>query len=233
MGPGSSRDATDELLNELRAGRWRLHSWGRFLGQASARSWNAARLRPRAAAELTALHIALAVLSHRAGRKPGWRWITGSWVLSITHLGLLESRRSIRTADVVTLVRGNLPALGPENRITAVCAVASDVVDGWLARRRRIPSPFGRYADSLADAAFWVWFASRHESRKVASLAVGVWIGPVAAVVVASVARGRMIDPLRHELARPAAMMQVVLALRALVRGLPNAVGVNGHPDGG
>nr|WP_315889928.1 CDP-alcohol phosphatidyltransferase family protein [Streptomyces sp. P9(2023)] len=39
--------------------------------------------------------------------------------------------------------------------------------DGRLARRQATVSPFGDYADSFADAAFWTWLALRHEPSRM------------------------------------------------------------------
>jgi hypothetical protein len=65
--------------------------------------------RPRALAELIALRAASYVLA--AGRRPGRRWVATSRGLSVVHLGLLEHRSRLATADVLTLLRANLPAL--------------------------------------------------------------------------------------------------------------------------
>lgn len=208
-----SRQVTDTLLAELRRGRWRPRVWRRFWRAALARSAQQALAHPRAAAELTVLHTAVLALSRGRGRA----WIATSWLMCVTHLGLLEDRSSIGPANVVTLVRANLPVvgdvLGP--RLGAV-ALVSDVVDGRLARRRG-PTRFGAYADALADAAFWTWFAAHHEPgrwpRFVAYLA---WAGPPSVIVTMSVVRGRMVEPPRPALLRPAAMLQVVLAVRGL-----------------
>lgn len=223
--PRSSRSFTDALLAELRAGGWRPRAWGRFLGLATARSWQQARMRPRAAAEVTVMHAALALLAgaqHRAPRNgnrgPSWRWVALSWALTMTHLGMLESRRSLSAADVVTLLRASLPAVGPvDPRLLGVLACASDVVDGRLARTGGTVTPFGRDADSVADAAFWTWFALRHErSRWLRALGLAAWAAPVVAVTASSVAHGQMVDAPRPVVARPAAVMQAILAVRAL-----------------
>jgi phosphatidylglycerophosphate synthase len=42
-----------------------------------------------------------------------------------------------------------------------VFALASDLIDGRIARRSDAVTLFGVHADSLADAAFWTWFALR------------------------------------------------------------------------
>ncbi len=137
--------------------------------------------------------------------------------MCVTHLGLLEDRSSIGPANVVTLVRANLPVvgdvLGP--RLGAV-ALASDVVDGWLARQRG-HTRFGAYADALADAAFWTWFATHHERGRWPRVAAYLaWAGPPSVIATMSVVRGRMVELPRPALLRPAAALQVMLAVRAL-----------------
>jgi hypothetical protein len=224
--PSSSRATTDELLADLRERGLRPRAWARFFGHASARSVQQATARPEALAQLTALHVGLAVLNRQ--RQPddgGLRWIACSWALAVTHLGMLEQRRRIGLADVLTLVRANLPALTPHDRtFAAAVAVATDLLDGPIARRAGEPTPFGRDADSLADAAFWSWYALRHEpSRLLRILLVGAWAAPVAAVTGFSVARGRMVDPPRPRRLRPVATVQGILLVRALTRGAGEA----------
>lgn len=52
---------------------------------------------------------------------------------------------------------------------------------------------FGSYADTIADAAFWTWFAARHEpSSRLRAAAFAAWAAPVAAAAVLGVARGTM-----------------------------------------
>jgi hypothetical protein len=83
---------------------------------------------------------------------------------------------------------------------------------------------FGFYADSLADAAFWTWFGARRDPNRLIQLAaVAAWAAPVATVGVASIAKGKMVESPRPALLRPAAAMQGVLALRALVSRAPIA----------
>ncbi|MFI5593914.1 CDP-alcohol phosphatidyltransferase family protein [Amycolatopsis sp. NPDC051758] len=217
-----SRAATNALLNELRQGRWRPPAWTRFLVQATRRSVHQARLRPRALGEITALHLGLAALGHRKRLL----WTVTSWALAATHLGLLEQRRSLSLADVVTLTRANVPAL-TTGWAAPVVVLAGDVADGRLARGLGTASPFGAAADSLADAAFWTWFALYHEpSRRVRAAALLAWVVPVVAVTTAGFGRGRMVDAPRPVLLRPAAAMQAVLALRAVRRRMRH------HPTG-
>jgi phosphatidylglycerophosphate synthase len=107
---------------------------------------------------VTALHAALLLLARARGRAGG-AWIGLSWLLAVTHLGLLGQRRSLGAANTATLARGCLPALA-SSWWTGPAVLAADVLDGQLARRRGEATVFGSYADTLADAAFWTWFAS-------------------------------------------------------------------------
>ncbi|WP_199431159.1 CDP-alcohol phosphatidyltransferase family protein, partial [Qaidamihabitans albus] len=131
---------------------------------------------------------------------------------------MLEQHRSLGWANVVTLTRANLPGL-TGTRWSPVLVLGGDLADGRLARRLGTRSPFGAAADSLADAAFWIRFAHRHEqSRWVRAAALLAWALPVATVSSASVGRGRMVDAPRPALLRPAAAMQAILTVRAIRR---------------
>jgi phosphatidylglycerophosphate synthase len=215
----TSRAATDELLAGLRAGRWRPPAWARFAALSAGRSVQQARTHPRALAELTALHAVFAVLAGRPGR----RWTAVSWLLAVSHLGMLEARPSLGLPSAVTMLRANLPAIwrGPQRWLPAV-ALASDLADGRLARRTGGETPFGAQADALADAAFWTWFVIHHEpSRRVRTAALAAWAAPVAMVTAGSIQRGRMLDAPRPVMLRPAAAMQAIIAVRTLVRPGP------------
>ncbi len=216
-GSGSSRAATDALLGDLRAGRWRPAAWARFLIAASARSIDQARLHRRALAQVTALHGLFLAPAGGAGR----RWVITSWVLASLHLGLLEGRADLGLANTLTLVRGNLPAVVPRWRPwLGVAAATTDLVDGKVARRTGTTSSFGSYADVFADAAFWIWFTcGRDDDHAVRTVAVLTWLTPVAVVTALSVGRGQMVESPRPQWVRPAATVQVLLALRALARG--------------
>jgi phosphatidylglycerophosphate synthase len=215
----TSRAATDELFAGLRAGRWKPSAWARFMASSARRSVQQARRHPRALAQLTVLH---AVFGRLAGRR-GRRWTAVSWALAVTHLGMLEGRPSLGLPSTVTLLRANLPAIWPgAGRWLPAVALATDLADGRIARRLRAETPFGVQADSLADAASWTWFVLRHEpSRPVQAAALAAWAAPVAVVTVASFRRGRMLEALRPVMLRPAAAMQAVVAVRALLRPRP------------
>lgn len=208
----SSRGATNTLLAELAAGGFRPRAVARFLVMASRRSARQACLHPRALLELTALHIPVGVLAPR--RRRGW--VALSWFLGATHLGLLEGRRLLGLPNVITLLRGNLPAL--DHRLGGwipLLALASDFADGRLARRTDSRTLFGVHADFLADAAFWTWFAHHTETSRVTKAAIyAAWIAPVAVVTALSFFRGRMIDVPRPRWFRPAAAVQVWLGIR-------------------
>ncbi|MFI7356219.1 CDP-alcohol phosphatidyltransferase family protein [Streptomyces avidinii] len=174
--------------------------------------------RPQALVQITALHGVLAGLARK--RRPGPRWVAASWALSVLHLGLLEERDRISAADALTLARGNLPAtaLG-STRWVGVAAIALDLADGRLARHQHTASPFGDYADSFADAAFWTWLTLRHEpSRAVRAAAITAWALPIATVTAIGIRRGTMPDRPRPTLLRPAAAMQAIVAMRRLLR---------------
>ncbi len=225
----SSRTATDELLAGLRDGRWRPRAWTRFFAAATRRSIRQARLRPRALLEITALHIGFATGFPR--RAHGGRvWTVVCWVLAATHLGMLEERRSIGWANTITLTRANLPAR-PYRWWLPVLALASDLADGRIARELGTETSFGASADALADAAFWTWFALRHEpDARLRATAVLAWVVPALAVTTGSVGRGRMIDAPRPVLVRPAAALQVVLTGRAVARHAHECGARSEHP---
>jgi len=156
------------------------------------------------------------------GGRSGWPWVATSWTLAGSHLGMLEDRKRLGWANLITLARANLPALGPGSRLGAwllVLAVASDVADGVIARRTDTVTPFGRHGDFLADTALWIWLVLRHEPSRTAQAAtLAAWGLPVVLVAAASFARGGMVDVPRSRWRRPCAAMQVVLCLRAVIR---------------
>lgn len=102
-----SRAATDALLEILRNGRWRPGAVGCFLRMAAHRSLRQATRHPCAFVQAGALHGLL----FTPARGPGARtWVATSWTLTVLHLGLLEKRDQLSGADVITILRGNLPA---------------------------------------------------------------------------------------------------------------------------
>lgn len=216
--PESSRAATNRLLLDLRTRRWRPAAWAQFVAGASTRSVEQAVLHRRALAETTALHGLF--LSMGQGQR--WRWVTTSWILTALHLGMLEDRSHLGTANTLTLVRANLPVTGPPlGRWLGITALTTDLLDGKLARHTGTTTPFGRYADPLADTAFWTWLTfteTGRGSRAVQAAVLLTWLSPIVSVTATSFARGRMIEPPRPRWIRPAAILQVLIATRALKR---------------
>ncbi|MFC9645017.1 hypothetical protein ACFTZF_41935 [Streptomyces mirabilis] len=90
-----------------------------------------------------------------------------SSALAVTHLGLLERREQLTAADTLTLIRANLPALpGRASRWSGQLAIVLHLAGGRLARRQGAVSPFGVYADTWADTAYWTWLTLRHEPSR-------------------------------------------------------------------
>ena len=205
-----SRRFVDEILAELAARQFAPSAWTTFIARSLVRSVAQVRERPNAAAEITALHL-LAVV--RGGR----RWALVSWFLCVTHLGLLGDRTTLGWSNRLTLLRALLPSVGPDSPWTALIALATDLVDGHLARRKH-ESAFGAYADPIADGIFWSWYALRWEpSRWGRWVPITLFGGSVAVIAIAYFARARTIDYPRPMAVRYASgITQIVLALRAL-----------------
>jgi phosphatidylglycerophosphate synthase len=206
--PPESRAFVDQALDQLRRSRWTPGAWAAFLRRCGARSAEQARLHPRAALEVTALHLALLPLGCSLLRP------AASWAMAITHVGLLgPGERSIGPATALTLLRANLPP----GRWSPVVAIATDVADGFLARRTT-STAFGAYADGLADVAFWtgqVW--AREPSRALRVAATAAWLLPLSVTGAAYFASGRTIDyPRPFLVRRMMAGLQCLLAARAL-----------------
>lgn len=194
------------------------------------RSFEQVRAHPYAFVQLCGLHALFAVAASRRGRP----WILVTWAMTITHLGLLEDRRTLGWANLITLVRANLPAVGDRcGAWVPVLAVISDVADGAIARGTGTTTPFGRHADFLADTALWTWYAVRHEpSPAMKMITAAGWLAPVVAVTGVSIARGGMVDVPRSRRWRPLAALQAVVCARAIAlrRTLPEGVPVGGTP---
>lgn len=203
------RRFVDEILGALSSRHFVPSAWGDFLGRSLARSVAQIRIRPVAATEVTVLHL-LASASSR------W-WALGSWLLCITHLGLLGERSTLGWPNRLTLLRALLPSLAPTSRWTALVAMATDFADGRLARNGE-ESAFGAFADPIADGAFWSWFALRWEpNRRLRLVPITVFAASVAGISAAYLARGRTIDyprPMAIRYASSAA--QILLTFRAM-----------------
>jgi len=203
-----SRQFVDDILAELAARHFAPSAWVRFIGRSVARSTDEVRIRPTAAAELTALHLV-------AGAAGTWRWALGSWSLSIAHLGLLGDRSTLGWPNRLTLLRALLPSLAADSPGASVVALATDFADGRLAHARG-GSAFGAFADPIADGVFWSWYALRWERNPLLRwVPMGLFGGSAAVIAIAYFARGRSIDYPRLMAVRYlSAALQIMLAVR-------------------
>jgi len=213
--PAGSRQWLDAELRDLRRSPAAPDAWGRFIVHSIERSRQQWWLHPRAARDLLIVHLALFALT----RKP---WVGASLVFCATHLGLLGVDDGLSPADLVSLLRANLPAVLPASRWSAAVAALSDGLDGWLARRTRRETAFGAYLDGLADVAFWTWFSTRREPNPALRiLGLSFWALPAMGITAAYFVEGRSIDYPRLRLVRQvSAIVQLALALRALNSGV-------------
>lgn len=204
-----SRGFVDDLLADLSSRHFVPFAWGDFISRSFVRSVAQIRIRPAAATELTVLHL-LASAGNRS-------WAFGSWLMCITHLGLLGGRSTLGWSNRITLLRALLPSLGPNSRWTSLFAMATDFADGRIARRGE-ESAFGAFADPIADGVFWSWFALRWEpNRRLRWVPLSMFAASVAGISAAYFARGRAIDYPRLVAIRYAsAAAQILLTLRAL-----------------
>jgi hypothetical protein len=205
-----SRRFVDQILAELAAGRFGATSWSSFISRSLVRSVAQARRRPVAATEVTAFHLL-------AGAAGSWRWALVSWFISISHLGLLGHRATLGWPNRLTLLRALLPSLAPASRGTSLIALATDFIDGRLARNGA-ESAFGAFADPIADGVFWSWYALRWERNPwLRWVPITLFAGSTAVISVAYFARGRAIDYPRPIAVRYlSGATQIIFALRAL-----------------
>ena len=204
-----SRWFVDEILGELSSRHFVPSAWGDFLARSLVRSLAQIRSRPAAATEVTVLHL-LASAGNR------W-WTFGSWLMCITHLGLLGERSTLGWPNRITLLRALLPSFDPDARWTSLVAMATDFADGRISRRGE-ESAFGAFADPIADGAFWSWFALRWEpNRWLRWVPLTAFAASVAGISAAYFARGRTIEYPRLVAIRYAsAAAQILFTLRAM-----------------
>jgi len=138
----------------------------------------------------------------------------------MTHLGMLDDTRRLGIANIITLVRANLPALDKRiGQAIPVIALATDFLDGKLARVSGSVTSFGTHADFFSDAAVWTWYTLRMEPRSaVRAIVFAAWILPVAAMAAISVSGGRIIEIPRSRWVRPSALVEVLVGGRAVLR---------------
>lgn len=137
-------------------------------------------------------------------------------MLATTHSGMLEDRRTLGIANLLTLARANLPAVDAgSGRWLGPVAAATDLLDGGIARATGSETHFGCHADPLTDAAVWTDVALRHEPHRLLRLLpIVVWGAPAVVVTASSFHRGRMLDRPRPVLLRLGAALEVLLAVR-------------------
>jgi phosphatidylglycerophosphate synthase len=205
-----SRRFVDEILGDLSSRHFVPSAWRDFLSRSLVRSVTQIRIRPAAATEVTVLHL-IASAGNRS-------WAFGSWLMCITHLGLLGERSTLGWPNRMSLLRALLPALAPNSRWTSLVALATDFSDGRIAHGRE-ESAFGAFADPIADGAFWSWYALNWEpNRWLRWVPITLFASSVAGISAAYLARGRSIDYPRLEAIRYAsATAQILLTLRALL----------------
>ena len=171
-----------------------------------------------ALAQTTGLHGLFLIIGHGSRR----RWVATSWTLTALHLGMLEDRSQLGVANTLTLVRANLPVTGTGlGRWLGICALTTDFIDGRLARHTGTTTPFGRFADPLADTVVWTWLSftqTGRGSRAIQAAVLLTWLYPIVSVTIRSFSRGQMIEPPRPRRIRPAAILQILIATRALQR---------------
>lgn len=211
-----SRESSDILLSVLRDGRWGPGAWARFIRLATLRSVDTARANPRAFVQSTVIHLPFLLFADRGRRV----WVLTSWVMAVTHLGMLDGRDSLGTPNTLTLVRANLPALESRlGRALPVLSLVTDLADGKIARATGRVTPFGTQADFIADTAFWSWFVVRYEPSRVLLVAtIAAWALPVVGIATAGAVKGRMLDLPRSAWFRPAAVLEIVIGARAILR---------------
>jgi phosphatidylglycerophosphate synthase len=221
------RWARDALL-ALRDAGFRRAAWWRFLAASFARASQTRRARPALARQARAWSATALLAGHAARRlahgrslpTPSTATWTASWLAGAAmldwHLGMLEGpagepHERLRPADALTMTRGWLAPFIAVSRdagafsVLVAAAGASDLLDGWLARRAG-PTRLGRELDTIADVA--VKLAAARAARRAG------WLSPttgrllsgcqVAGVATAATAYFRTGQPPGDQAGRPA-----------------------------
>lgn len=194
----------EELLDDLRSGRFRAAAWLRFLKGSFARARR--NRRERASAHRQVLALGAVGLAASVGiAASGWPLLAtvaaGWWVLVLLmvdwHLGMLERPDGSRlaglgVANTLTVLRAGaiplLPALEPTAfGLAVLTAGLSDVADGLLARGRGEVSRFGAWVDGAVDGILLSVAAVAAADRAllpawVAALVVSRYLAPWLAI---------------------------------------------------
>jgi phosphatidylglycerophosphate synthase len=179
-----------EQLATLLEGRFTPVAIGRFLAASQRRANTVRAQRPELARRAwgwAALGAAAWAALATVGRQPfrrrvrsGLAWWAATAVMLDWHLGMVETEdgrpRQLGAADALTLVRAWLVPVALDAPTPAVCglAAATDMLDGWLARRSE-PTRIGRDLEGLVDTCFAVAAlrASRREGRVGGAVVAG------------------------------------------------------------
>jgi phosphatidylglycerophosphate synthase len=157
----------EELLSELRAGRYRSRAWSRFLGESFARAHAVRRERRREHRQVLIVGAAGLTASVAVAPVSPWLALAGAlWALLVTamldwHLGMLEDNdgrplHRLGLPNLLTLVRAAtlpaLPVVPPVLLAMLLIPVGiTDAIDGPLARRRGEETRLGAWLDGGVD----------------------------------------------------------------------------------
>lgn len=145
-------------------------------------------------------------------------------LLRIPNL-LSLSRLALVPVLWVFALQGNARAVG----IGMAIAFATDVLDGWLARRLGQESPIGSALDSLADnilqpsAAVWLYLL-RPDFVRAHAVAIGVAIAVYVASLAVGLVRFGRLGNLHLHSSRASAVVQYVFIVQALVSQTPSTL---------
>jgi cardiolipin synthase (CMP-forming) len=158
----------EELLDQLRRGRFRPAAWLRFFEDSFARARGNRREQVRAHRQVLALGtVGVGTWAGvAASGRPLLGTVAAGWSVLVLlmadwHLGMLERPDGSRlaglgAANTVTLLRAGaipvLPVVTPTALgIVVLAAGLSDVADGFVARSRREATRFGAWLDGAID----------------------------------------------------------------------------------
>ncbi len=201
--------------------RFLLASQRRAGAQRAARPQTARRMRAWIALGAAAwAALAFAQQEPFARRAPAFAaWWALTWLMLDWHIGMLETEdgepRNLSAADACTLVRVWLVPAAADTPQPWMCALAlaSDGLDGRLARTRGKPTRLGRDLEGLADVAFAAaalrgarrrgWLGRAAERAELARIAAGlgytvaVWFGTARPPDARVLRAARATTPLR------------------------------------